>query len=279
MPDQKITITYYTDPYCTWCWGSEPILRHIKEVYSDQVKIEIKMGGLVENMDDFYDPSNQISSMAQVAPHWLEASGKHGMPVEESIFTDPDNDFDSTYPANIAFKAAQFQSDKLAERFLRRMREATSSEHKFIHKMDVLADLADEVGLDKERFKKDFISDEAKDAFYGDLNEARSQGISGFPTFILKGDNGEDIIFHGYRKFDAFTNAFEKLSKIELKKSEPESILDFIKKWQKVSTQEVAEVFGLSKEESYKELANFEAKAKIKKISLGNGEFWEDTSN
>jgi len=279
MSDQKITITYYTDPYCTWCWGSEPILRHIKEVYGDQVKIELKMGGLVENMGDFYDPQNQISTMAQVAPHWLEASNRHGMPVDASIFTDPDNDFNSTYPANIAFKAAQFQSQELAERFLRRMREATSSEHKFIHKMDVLADLAKEIGLDEERFKKDFVSNEAKEAFYADLNEARSKRISGFPTFIIKNGTEEEIVFHGYRRFDTFANAIEKLSEEELKVSEPDDVLEFIRRWHRASTQEVAEVFGLSKEESFKALSDIEAQGGIRKIPLGNGEFWEERND
>jgi len=252
------------------------VLRHVKEAFGDQVKIELKMGGLVENMGDFYDPQNQISSMAQVAPHWLEASNRHGMPVEESIFTDPDNDFDSTYPANIAFKAAQFQSEEMAELFLRRMREATSSEHKFIHKIEVLADLAEEVGLDKERFKKDFVSNEAKEAFYSDLNEARSKGISGFPTFIIKNGTEEEVVFHGYRRFNAFASAIEKLSKEELDVSKPDDILSFVKRWHRVATQEVAEVFDLSYEDSFKELSAIETKGGIRKISLGNGEFWED---
>lgn len=55
-----IDLTEYTDPYCTWCWGSEPILRRIEWVYGEQVFIHFVMGGLVEDMESFHDPMNAI---------------------------------------------------------------------------------------------------------------------------------------------------------------------------------------------------------------------------
>jgi hypothetical protein len=32
-----VEIIEYTDPYCTWCWGSEPVLRKLLYVYGDQI--------------------------------------------------------------------------------------------------------------------------------------------------------------------------------------------------------------------------------------------------
>ena len=49
-----IEIIEYTDPYCTWCWGSEPVLRHLQEAYGDQLSIRFVMGGLVEDSRTFY---------------------------------------------------------------------------------------------------------------------------------------------------------------------------------------------------------------------------------
>jgi predicted DsbA family dithiol-disulfide isomerase len=34
--EPQIEITEFTDPYCTWCWGSEPVLRHVLEAYDDR---------------------------------------------------------------------------------------------------------------------------------------------------------------------------------------------------------------------------------------------------
>ena len=98
----KVEIAIYTDPYCTWCWGSEPILRHLEEAYGDQIQFRNVMGGLVEDISQFHDASNNIGGpdfAKQVAEHWDEASGKHGMPVDSSQWTDTLNEFTSTHPA------------------------------------------------------------------------------------------------------------------------------------------------------------------------------------
>ena len=51
---------------------------------------------------------------------------RHGMPVEVNGFKLFTEETSSTYPMNIAFKAAQFQSNDLAKKFLR-IREAVAA--------------------------------------------------------------------------------------------------------------------------------------------------------
>ena len=86
-----IELIEYTDPYCTWCWGSEPILRHIQEVYKEQVHVSFVMGGLTDDTAGISDPANGIGGADwkhQVAAHWLDASSQHGMPVDVSKFVE-----------------------------------------------------------------------------------------------------------------------------------------------------------------------------------------------
>jgi len=78
-----IEIIEFTDPVCTWCWGSEPILRKLETRYEGNIKISFIMGGLVKDIRDFRDESNDIGGdisqvNEQVASHWLEASSRHG---------------------------------------------------------------------------------------------------------------------------------------------------------------------------------------------------------
>ena len=37
--DKMIEIIEFTDPVCTWCWGSEPVLRKLETRFGEQVKI------------------------------------------------------------------------------------------------------------------------------------------------------------------------------------------------------------------------------------------------
>jgi len=299
MEEPELEILYFTDPYCTWCWGSEPVLRKIKELYGGQVRVSYIMGGLVEDMENFHDPLNEISKAEQVAPHWLEASKKHGMPVSGELWhRDPPR---STFPANIAYHAAKLQDRERAERFLRRMREAAAVEGKNLSRTEVLIGLIQEVGLDSKKFIEDlsgrearenFIADlatmgkalgveppektssRAEERFFRDLKKARNLGVTGFPTFQVRGKEGKEVWMTGYQPFEAFEKVFQKLAP-GLEKREPASILNFVRKYGRVATREVAEVFGLSLEEAEERLKALEGKGKLTSRSAGNGHFWE----
>jgi predicted DsbA family dithiol-disulfide isomerase len=276
-----VEVIEYTDPYCTWCWGSEPILRRIKETYGDQVKIDYKMGGLVSDISSFYDSLNKIGGLnwhKQVSAHWLEASGRHGMPVDERVFYDLKDEFRSTYPASIAYKAAEFQDAELAKKFLRRLREAASAERSAINRLDVQEKLAHGVGLDKNLFHKDIESGKAEKAFQEDLAEARSRGITGFPTFLIRNKSSDEIVLHGYQGFENFQFVFRKLAGEALKPDAPdptdENILNFIRRYGKVAFQEVAEVFDLPKESVKESFRRLKTGGLIKEVRAGNGFFY-----
>jgi protein-disulfide isomerase-like protein with CxxC motif len=108
----SVELLAFTDPVCTWCWGSEPVLRKLETWYVDAVFIRYVMGGLVEDITAFYDSANDIGgdpekSNLQIARHWLEATARHGMPVRTEGFRLFSAETISTYPQNVAFKAAE----------------------------------------------------------------------------------------------------------------------------------------------------------------------------
>lgn len=274
-----IEVIEYTDPYCTWCWGSEPILRKIQEVYGSQVEIRFKMGGLVENIRKFYDPLNEIGGAnwyKQVADHWLDASKRHGMPVDEKVWYDIKDEFRSTHPANIAYKSAEFQDEILAKKFLRRMREAAAAERMAIHRIEVQERLAQEVGLDPVKFRERIENGDAEKAFREELQESQLRGITGFPTFLVRYSNKE-VLLHGYHKFETFEYVFMELAGDALKsyslKCDESSILSFVQKYGKVATKEVAEVFDLSLSSAMKILNLLKDKNLVKEQKAGNGFF------
>lgn len=281
MNNWILEVIEYTDPYCTWCWASEPILRKINEVYGDQIKIGFRMGGLVADIGQFYDSTNQIGGEnwnVQVADHWLEASSSHQMPVDERIWYDIKEDFVSTFPANLAFKAAQMQDVDLANKFLRKMREGAAAERKQIHKLEVQAELAASVGLDKDRFIRDAKSEEAKKAFSDELKECRSRGIHGFPTFLVRNQKGSEKQMHGFHQYGAFEIVFNELAGDILipRQQEPseQNILAFVKKYEKVAPKEVSVVFDISVESATEQLEKLKNKGKIKSQKAGNGWFY-----
>ena len=49
-----VEIIEFTDPVCTWCWGSEPVLRKLETRFGEQVKISFVMAGLVKDITLFW---------------------------------------------------------------------------------------------------------------------------------------------------------------------------------------------------------------------------------
>jgi protein-disulfide isomerase-like protein with CxxC motif len=240
------------------------------------------MGGLVKDIKEFYDPLNKIGGefwYLQVAEHWLEASSVHGMPVDTTQFTKYHNEFTSTWPANIAVKAAELQNKELAWKYLRRLREAAAAEALPIHRLEEQLRLAKEVGLDASKMREDIESGKAYEEFLKDIEECRKREITGFPTFLIKRvKDGFEIIKIGYRKYPEFKKILEEISKGELKErkikfSEKEAI-DFIKHFGKVATQEIAVLFDISKKDAYSFLKNLENKKLINSHKVGNDYFW-----
>ena len=283
-----IKIINYTDPYCTWCWGSEPVLRKIMEVYGDQVEVGYVMGGLVKDMAEFQDPANGIGGKdwyKQVADHWLEASGRHGMPVNEQVFyLLKDNPF-STYPASVAFKAAEFQGAEISKRYLRRLREATSAESQLIDRLDVQLRLAEEVGLDAGRLQKDIESGRAEGAFKEDLELCRKAGVRGFPTFSIEGTGqgtgegaGDAVFLNGYVDYGKFDYWIQELADHTLTKKEippkKSAIYGFIERYGKVAVVEVATVFDMDRAETKGVLDEMAAGGLITAVEAGNGHLY-----
>src|SRR5947208_2351041 len=150
-----IRVIWYTDPHNIWCWGFEPTIRRLEVRYPDTVQIETRQGGLFE---DFSPVREQWARMSggrwkdSVGAFFEAVSSQHRMPMAADAMVDSSDDFNSTWPACIAAKAADLQGADPGWRYLRRLREAWCLEGRGIHRKDVEADVAKETGLDVDAF-------------------------------------------------------------------------------------------------------------------------------
>ena len=281
MEAKVIEIIQFTDPVCTWCWGSEPVVRTLETRYGTQVKTSYIMGGLVKDIFSFYDSFNDIGgnpvrSNKNIAMHWLEASERHGMPVEVEGFKLFSKENPSTYPQNIAYKAAQMQDEEKANRFLRRMREASTAEAKVTSTTEVLVELASEVGLDISQFLDEYTNGKAKAAFEEDLYTMAQHGTRGFPTFLIK-FGGKSMLLRGYRRYGDFKTIICNLSNGEISElpinPNEEAVMKFISTYGSAAPIEVKMAFDLS-DAAFEEIENILLdKQQIVKRKAGNEYF------
>ncbi len=282
---KPLYIYQFTDPVCTWCWGAEPVLKALQHLYGDRLHIDFIMGGLVKDMNRFRDAANHIDGAQNqnfdqvnktIADHWAEASTVHKMPTDPANMNLFSRDFPSTYPQNIAYRAAQSVDPALAKSFLRRVREATALEGAVTGNIDVLTELAKEVGLDGDAFYTAMTDGSAEEIFYNkDQTLVKKYKITVFPSYLIVYDDKE-MILSGSQSVAQFQEYIHMITLGEVspvkKRGTSSEILKFIKEHRKLYPQEILTSFVMEEDSLDPILKELETQNEITLSKKGNGQ-------
>ncbi len=201
-----VEVTFYTDPLCCWSWAMVPAWDRLMAELGNRLKVCYKMGGLLPSWKHFEDAVHSINRPSQMGPEWMHAAHLSGVTINSQVWiTDPPA---SSYPACIAVKCVQLQSELFVEKFLHFLRKAVMLESKNIAKTAVLLDagwlLHDEYPyFDLFRFRDDLLGNPGKEAFKKDLQEVKYLGINRFPTLVVRRSGGSSRILTGYQTHES----------------------------------------------------------------------------
>jgi len=217
----KLMIYNFTNPFCIWCWASEPILRKIEVEYGDQVEIYPYIGALIPDLREIQDPESGLyaydieRSNKNFMARWQSHEADIGMPIDVVDFELFNERRYSTMPTEVALEAARQTDESLLPTYMRRIREALFTEHVPVNDQDEYLRLAEEVGYDLDSFTTPLIDGRARAYFNEGLHTAEKYGVDTYPTSILvwQDDEREEAIFlKGFVPYSAYADAIHKLS-------------------------------------------------------------------
>jgi predicted DsbA family dithiol-disulfide isomerase len=168
--ETPVEVVEFTDPACSWAWGTEPKLRLLRWRFGDKIAWRRVLGGLVEDLTRKHADFDPVRLAVTYKPYWQTVYTITGMsyPVDLKWMAY------STEPAGRAVKAAELQSDEAGGRVLRRLREQTFIFGEPADTPDRIVAACNGVeGLDMERFAVDIDTDLAEKAFREDFDETR----------------------------------------------------------------------------------------------------------
>ena len=202
-----VEVTFYTDPLCCWSWAMVPAWDRLKAECGPGIKIRYKMGGLLPSWKHFEDAAHSITRPSQMGPEWMHAAHLSGVKIDSRVWiTDPPA---SSYPACIAVKCVQLQSESFAETYLHLLGRAVMVEGINIAKykkalLDAAWLLHDKYSdFDLFRFRDDLTGDAGKEAFRKDLQETKYLGINHFPTLVITRKDRTKVILTGYQTYES----------------------------------------------------------------------------
>jgi putative protein-disulfide isomerase len=199
-------LVYFADPMCSWCYGFAPVITAIADHFGERLPVELVMGGLrAGNTLPMRDKDK-----AYIRDAWTRVNAASGQPFDFT-FLDRDGFVYDTEPACRAVVAGRSVALSKALRFKESISRAFYAQGRDTTRAEILADIAEESGIDRGAFATASASPQVQEATVRDFMSAQQLGIQGFPTLIAgsRRTNSYALVTNGYRPIDGLVDALE----------------------------------------------------------------------
>ena len=187
-------LIYFSDPMCSWCYGFSKVIAEIRKAFGPALPIRLVMGGLRPGTEE----PMTAQARASIADHWKHVHEASGLPFDEAVLAE--GFVYDTDPAARAVVVVRREDETLALTYLGRVQRAFYAEARDVTKGEVLADLADELGLDRHDFLTQWETEDAKQETWRDYAISQRAGVTGFPTLVADPNDGGvfGVVTRGY---------------------------------------------------------------------------------
>jgi predicted DsbA family dithiol-disulfide isomerase len=213
--NEPIKVDIWSDVACPWCYIGKRKLEHAIDAFTaegSQTPIQVDYHSFLLNPDMPVDYEG--SQTDYLAEH-------KGMPRDQVIsMTERLKGIAAAVGLNYDMEHMHMTNTVLAHQLLHyaktqgkqvQMKERIMSAHfvEALHvaRIDVLAQLAADIGLDRAEVMRVLESGEFIPAFEADVEQARAYGISGVPFFVIDGKYGVS----GAQNAEVFVGAFNQV--------------------------------------------------------------------
>lgn len=219
VPAQRsITIFVFTDPMMGLSYEHEPVLMQLRQEYREKLGIQYVMSGLVRDVSDFMTTEERMLPAkegirqynSRLAGIYLDEIPVGNLPMNMENFHLFDPEHRSSWPLDIAFEAVRLINPNKADEFLYALRQTTILEGKQTTKTEVLADVAESVGVDRKVFLDCFEDGRAEECFREDLDMARMYQVHSLPSYLIRGEEKE-VLINGMPDFRQFQELINKV--------------------------------------------------------------------
>ena len=164
MPTESVTLEYYFDPFCGWCYASAPALDALAEAYPQTLRM--RPSGLFANTG-----GQPVSSMAEhswrTGQRIATMTGQtYTTEYRDRVLHNPDGIFDSIYPTRAIMALGEI--DHLLEpKLLHALQTARDIDGKDTSRAEVVAPIAAEVAglqghkIEAAAFAERLVKDQA----------------------------------------------------------------------------------------------------------------------
>ena len=166
---------------CSWCWAYKPTWQKILTNLPQSLNVEYLLGGLAPDNDNPMSPETRNFVM----DNWRRVQEKVPATEFNYEFWRLNTPKRSTYIACRAVISARIQNPKFERAMIDAIQYAYYLKAQNPSEETVLFDLAENIGLNIQAFKKDLNSLRVNNSLLKEIEFSRLMPISGFPSLVL----------------------------------------------------------------------------------------------
>ncbi|PAB60515.1 dithiol-disulfide isomerase [Anaeromicrobium sediminis] len=203
-----MTIEFFHDVLCSWCYILSPRLRELVKEFPE-IEVIHRSFALSKTPEDTIRAFGSMeNAKEEIMKHWRASNiNDEDKRISTDLMECQDFNYPYSMPGLLGCKAAEIQGGQEAHwNYFDLVQRAHLTEARNIADEEVLYDVAVQVGLNKEKFIKDFNSETVKKMVEDDINLSRQKHVNSVPTIII---NGEHKI-SGALKYDVLKEFISK---------------------------------------------------------------------
>jgi len=189
--NQTLTIDFYHDVICAWCYIISPRLRRLAEE-NPNIRVNHRSFALSPDTETIVHMfGSKREGKEQIMAHWRAASSRlsEGQPkINADLMEIQTFDYPHSMPGLLACKAAEKQGGSAMHwDFFDAIQYAHLVECKNIDSHETLINIAKKLKLDIDQFKTDMESPKIREWVDRDVKKAYELGVNSVPTIVING--------------------------------------------------------------------------------------------
>jgi putative protein-disulfide isomerase len=209
---KSVTIHYFYDALCGWCFGFSPVINKIRKEYKDRFNFEIYSGGMVSG--------SRVGPIGVVAPYIKtaykdveERTGvKFGEKFINNILMPGTAVIDSDKPSR-ALSLVKYLKKEMSFDFASDLHNQIYVEGKEVNKKEMYEILANKYKLPSS-FYEDMNTELNEERTEKDYDLVEKFEVNGFPHTVAEVEGKFYLISRGYTDFDSLKKIFLEIEKI-----------------------------------------------------------------
>ena len=187
---------YFYDPMCSWCWGYKVQWAQLQKALPNAIKVQTVLGGLAPDSDTIMP----IAMQKTIASYWRRIEAELGVTFNYDFWRlcQPKR---STYPACRAVISARQQQQE--SKMNAAIQEAYYLRAMNPSEISVLIKIANEIGLDVQRFERDVAGEEVNKILSQEIKFTRESLAQGFPSLVLEHKQKQHAVPIDYKNHQA----------------------------------------------------------------------------